>query len=951
MAVLDVFPMPMVLALDSRCTALRGNRGLHELLGEGQLEKVTGPLERAARTGRELRDVELDLVRADGTPVAVLANAIPIRERDGTVRGAVEVLYDVTERRRAEADAGRIREALEVSEHRYRLLAEALPQFVWIAAADGPVEYVNQHWVNFTGLTREASRYDGWREVLHPDDVLRSEAMWQAAQESGDTFEAQLRFRRSSDGTYRWMLLRATPIHEEPGGALKWFGTGIDIDDQKRAEESLRFLTDAGNLLASSLDVHLTLTHLAELAVSEIADWCAVYLRERDGTIRPVAITHKDRERTSFARELYLEYPVRDDEPIAHAIRTSESLLFSSISPEMLRQTAVDDRQLELFEKLGMRSAMVVPLRAREANVGAIWLVSSERGRTFGPPDMRVANLLAKRAAIAVENAYLYEEEQRSTQRLRFLAEASKGLAGSLDLQTTLDTLVRTVVSALADWSIINLAGEDGTIRAAAVYHADPSKSEIAAQLRGREYAESSGAFGTAKALRTGQPVLVENLAPELLGRSVRPDVLPLVRRLGGHSAIVVPIKTRAGVIGSLTAMWSDTPRTYSADDLPLFEDLARRAAVAIENAQLYEREHRVANTLQQAFLPRVLPQVAGLEFSVVYAPGLTESEIGGDWYDAFTLEDGRVIVSIGDVAGRGLHAAITMGKIRQAIRAFALMRPDPAAILDAADMALRLESPESMATALIGLVDPVEQTLTFAGAGHPYPLLRGADGTIVDLAYEGLPLGLRRHDEPRSVTVDLPTGSLLVLYTDGLTEATRDVEEGERRMHEALRSSGVLEAPDTAAAIKEFVLREGHRDDVAILTLGVNSMRGKALVVELPAEPGSARIVRQALRTVASGLKFSSNEEFAMQVAVGEAVMNAIEHAYGVKKGVFRLTAWMQGDALVVEVEDDGRWRPARNEGRGRGLKIMKEVCRSLDVVSQDGKSLIRLVIPVAQP
>lgn len=946
----------MAIALDATCTRVRRNRAFTDMAGASLALRSAGrellaherPLQTAVRTGQEVRDMEIEIVRThDGARFLLLATAVPLRESEGTVRGAIVVYYDISERRRIEREHDAIRAALAISEQRYRMLTEALPQFVWILNGDGQLSYTNRFWSEFTGMSAERSTREGWNSVLHPDDVARSASIWKTALARGERFEAQLRFARAADSAYRWMLLRANPVFDEDSGAVRWIGTGTDIDDHKRAEESLRFLTDAGNVLASSLDVNVTLTDLAELAVGEIADWCAVYLRMRDGKIRPVAITHRDPQRLAFTKELYLEYPVREEEPVAHTIRTGESLLFSNIGDAVLRASALDDRQYDLLRKLGMRSAMVVPLRAREGNLGAICFVAGEGGRVFGQADMRVANLLAKRAAIAVENAHLYEEEQRSTQRLRFLAEASKALSGSLDLQTTLDTLVRTVVSSLADWSIINLVDASGAIRTAAVDHADRAKFEIAQQLRGVEYADYRAEHGTGRVIRTGAPEIVPELPEHFVESAVNSDVLKIVHALGHRSAIVVPVKTRAGTIGSLTAVWSDTSRSYGLDDLPLFEDLARRAAVAIENAQLYEREHHVASTLQQAFLPATLPHVAGLHFSVVYAPGATESEIGGDWYDAFALPDGRVIVSIGDVAGRGLAAALTMGKMRQAIRAFALMRPDPASILNAADEALKLENLDAMATALIGLVDPVAQTLTLASAGHPHPLLRAPNGTITDLVCEGRPLGLRRYDEPASITVDLPVGSFLVLYTDGLTEATRDVEAGEALVREAMQSTSVLGAAREAAAnIMKYVLREGNRDDVAILTLSIAPMYDQPLRLELPALPSSARAVRQALKTICAGLHAKSDTEFALQVSVGEAVMNAIEHAYGVKRGLLRVHALASADAIIVEVEDDGTWRTPRNEGRGRGLQIMRELCQNVEVISDGARSRVRLTV-----
>ena len=257
----------------------------------------------------------------------------------------------------------------------------------------------------------------------------------------------------------------------------------------------------------------------------------------------------------------------------------------------------------------------------------------------------------------------------------------------------------------------------------------------------------------------------------------------------------------------------------FRREDVPLLEELAARASVAIENAQLYEREHRVAVTLQRAMLPAVLPHAEGLTFDAVYFPGATEAEIGGDWYDAIALGDGRVVVSIGDVTGRGLTAAVIMGRIRQAIETLAMYESDPVRLLDAADGVLRRAHPDAIVTALVGVVDPAARTMTYATAGHPTPIVRAPDGTIGQLFGRGLPLGLRDSSPEPAITVALAPSSLVVFFTDGLVESTRDIQEGERRVFAALADDEVATGRAPAAALVARVLDGGVRDDVAVLT------------------------------------------------------------------------------------------------------------------------------------
>ena len=237
-----------------------------------------------------------------------------------------------------------------------------------------------------------------------------------------------------------------------------------------------------------------------------------------------------------------------------------------------------------------------------------------------------------------------------------------------------------------------------------------------------------------------------------------------------------------------------------------------------------YERERHVASTLQRALLPQELPRVTGVEFDGVYEPGRSEALIGGDWYDAVRLADGRVLISIGDVAGSGLQAAVIMAAMRQVIRGVAQLYADPATIVDAADRTLKSEHPNRLVTAFVAVFDPVARTLSYCSAGHPDPLLRLVDGSIAELPSQGLPLGLRARDDADARTAGVPDGATIVFFTDGLIESTRDVVEGERRLRDALSSASVLGRPNLAQALYDEVLHDGANDDVAILVMRVDA-------------------------------------------------------------------------------------------------------------------------------
>ena len=239
------------------------------------------------------------------------------------------------------------------------------------------------------------------------------------------------------------------------------------------------------------------------------------------------------------------------------------------------------------------------------------------------------------------------------------------------------------------------------------------------------------------------------------------------------------------------------------------------------EQHRAFEHEQRIAFMLQEASLPTVLPALPDVYLSAYYRPGHSEATIGGDWYDAFVLEDGRLVLTIGDVLGKGLVAAVTMGKIRQAMRAVARLLPDPNALLDAADHTVRTDSTltDTYATALAGIYDPRSQSFTFASAGHPGPVLRRTDGSIEELSSPGTLLGMRDGNEVHTVTVDLSFGSALVFVTDGLLEVTRDLDDGFRRIDSAMRSADVWDADNSAHALVTYVLAgQPATDDVAVL-------------------------------------------------------------------------------------------------------------------------------------
>src|SRR5712691_5886003 len=352
------------------------------------------------------------------------------------LRSKVSVFVELWEKsRQIQQQAVQLHEqelaALErASEERYRQLADAMPQIVWTSDPSGAATYFNRRWFEYTGLSEEeVGGANAWHLIVHPDDLPAAVAKREQTLQTGETFEVEYRFR-AADGLYRWHLGRAVPMRGEHGGIEFWIGTATDIHDRKRIEEQRSFIVAAGDTLARSLDYRETLRQVAELAAGDIADWCSIHIVESDGAIAELAIAHRDPAKVTFARELQERYPpdAASQTGAPAVIRSGEPELVPEITEEMLRGAAEDELHLDLLQELGLSSYMCVPLKSRDAVLGAITLVVSESGRRFGAEDLSLAEELARRAATAIENARLYREAEARAQAARVLATIGDGV-------------------------------------------------------------------------------------------------------------------------------------------------------------------------------------------------------------------------------------------------------------------------------------------------------------------------------------------------------------------------------------------------------------------------------------------------------------------------------------------------------------------------------------------
>jgi GAF domain-containing protein len=581
------------------------------------------------------------------------------------------------------------------------------------------------------------------------------------------------------------------------------------------------FLSQSGAMLAGAEDVPEVLERLARASLEGLADISIFDLENEDGTFRRFVTASPDVPAAAVRVTEAFEPPrPGEPHPIARVMRDGQTIHIPHVDEDFIVNSITSEERQAAWRFVDIRSLVSAPMIVPGRVSGALTLLRTRSDAPFEPSDVRVIEEVGRRAAGAIDNIRFHEREQRAATDLRAFADMGESITESVGLQETLDAAIHVIVPSRADWAFITLLDESGNLRLAAVYHPDDAKRRVVAERIGDVYRHAESTAGIAsEVVRTKSPVYRERIAYEDAANFVNLPVLDALWSAGVASFVVVPLFAGSAVRGTVHLCMQNEARGFVQADVDFFQEFARRLAPAIANAEVFEHERRVARSFQDAALPSRLPDVPGFAFHAIYEAGKAEALVGGDWYDAFTLASGEIVVSIGDVAGSGLPAAVTMASVRQAIRGAAHAAADPTGMLDAADRAL--DDPQRrFVTAFVGVIDPATSTIAYQNAGHPPPVLRMPDGTMIELPGTGPPLGLRENVEHEAMVQDLPTGSLLALYTDGLIESTRDLLEGERRLRAALLDSSIGEVENPAKMLHDLILVDGSRDDVAILTI-----------------------------------------------------------------------------------------------------------------------------------
>ena len=723
-----------------------------------------------------------------------------------------------------------------------RRTIEHAPTPAAIMALDGTWTLANDAMCELVGRDDAALRGSSFVDVTHPDDIdaemVALDDLLGAARHSALVEKRYVR----ADGHVS-AVVESVHLARDATGSPVWFvcqvqdGTGgadgardrrlaVALDQVRAGHEAAARLTARLAQLqaaTSRLSEVRSTTGIATIILEELsgsigADRACLWTVSRDGG-RLRLVGSRNYDDASVAR--LSQIPLTPEIPAAHALGLGHPIFIESSEDRRRRFPAMSSLS-------GSETSLVVPLVIESRAIGVLSF-AWRREHRLGREDSQVIGALSDQCAQALDRARLFEAEQRSARRQRFLAEASRRLASSLDFEATAAQVARLAIPELADSCSVMVVEEDGRLRAVAHAHVDPARARLLEAMNDRpdviaiRYLE--------EVARTGEAVITPIVRPEDVDLVTGDEELrQRLRALDIRSSMAVPLRARGHSVGLLGLQMSTSARQFRPDDVEDVLDLADRAAVALDNARTHQLRSEVATTLQRSLLPPHLPELAGATLAARYKPAMAGAEVGGDFYDVFETGDDWALV-LGDVCGKGAAAAALTAMVRYTIRALAIQRRQPGVVLARLNSTMLRQSAEdeerfcsAVYVRLVGI--PLGLRVTACSAGHPFPLVVRADGRVHRLGSPGGLLGLFDDIRLSEETTELGAGDALVLYTDGVTEAHRDDDLfGDDRLIRLLSSCGGRSADALADAVLDAVAEFTGgvaRDDLAILVLRV---------------------------------------------------------------------------------------------------------------------------------
>ena len=697
-----------------------------------------------------------------------------------------------------------------------------------------------------------------------------------------------------------WVSVSFSALPARDGQGPCHVGTVRDVTAQRRAAERDSLLAEAGAVLVEPTDLVDRLDRFSRVLATGLADLVVVSLRGPDGRLTPVAAAH--RHRPGLARGQRERGPIRPSAEFVERCRAGRAFVPAEPDPA------------------GPARTLVVPLVVAGRLLGTVDLVGTAANQN--DPDIVLAEEIGRRIAGAVDADRLMTREAQ-------LQTVTAALAAAGTLDEAAAALVAGVRDALAAGSV-------------AVYSRDPDGQLLRLVRRaGRGSADRpdtirlDGTSPPARAARTARPAW---LAAGANGVD------------GGGALAAVPLVIGGLVVGVLVADF-DTPREFPADEREFAVALTGQAAQSFERAALADQRWQLAQALQHALLPPTLPDLEGLDLAARYLPAMREFQAGGDWYDVFALDDGRVAKIVGDVVGQGPSAAAVMGQLRSVLATYLHDGLGPAAALEGLDRATGRIPGAHGSTALCLILDTATGEVRWSAAGHLPPLLSGPGGSRFGVGGEGTLLGMTGRPPYVEGRERIGAGDTIGLYTDGLVERRGEVvDDGLERL-----AAGAADlhrhAPEVLidALLDRLLGTADTGDDVALvlarLLPGPLERRLVADATQLPA-------IRRATARWSAAAGLSEDTAADVALVLNEAVTNCVEHAYRDRPGelVWRL-ARVEGGGVRIRVQDFGTWRPPPADPgyRGRGLAVIHTLAEHVELDATDGGTTLTIDLPAS--
>ena len=736
------------------------------------------------RSGREPQELFVDFVYQ------------PVWDAAGGLAGVLLYASDVTEHVRDRHRLEALAERVAASEERYRTLFETLPQGVVHYDADGSILGANPAAGEILGIVPES--ITSWplhqsQHSVHEDGspYRPAESPVMVALRTGEIVADEIvGLPHESTGEMRWLRLTVVPdARDEQGRPQRAYAMFADITEQRRVEATLR----EGNRLMGRL---------------------------RDANALGVAVASEDG--VHEANDAYLDI-------IGYTRGDLESgrIHWRAITPP--KWAASDEDALRQLRRTGVCPPFEKEYLHRDGHRVPVLVGAAVIGRRPLRWGIFVVDFTARQRA-EQERATLLAREQAAhleagvaQERLAFLLRAGDLVAATRNRDDLLEQVTRLVVPTLADYCVAMMPTPDGMLCGTTLTHRDPAKAEVLKLMREHPI-PAAGPLISQKAYTTG----TTQLAREFNARTPRwtdaaPGLMSVVDKVSPTSAVAVPLVAGQHPFGVLVLGRGEPRPQFTGTDVAVVEELARRLAAGLANAETFAREHTVAETLQRALLPATLPRIEGLDLAVRYLPASDGVHVGGDWYDAFPVSHGRIGLVVGDVAGHSIDSASVMGQIRSLLRGYAIDDPSPHEVLRRTNAAIIQLLPEAFATACYAVLDPVTGDLAYASAGHPPPLYISDHGHAEYLdSPSGIMLGVRAGSTYAAGHRRLAPGAGLLLYTDGLVEhRDREIDEGFAALITALKRSRGQTAEQVCQSAQAALLGGAPRtDDVCILAV-----------------------------------------------------------------------------------------------------------------------------------